>query len=303
MPHRPPALHPGDPVAVIAPASPPRTSDEYRAGLERLRQFYDVRRAWAPGAHRGYLAAPDADRVEAIHAAVQAPDIRALFCVRGGYGTLRLLDRLRWSFLRRHPTLLIGYSDITALQMALYEQSGWWSLSGPVVTEWARADDDTLDHVRKLAEGECPSLGSDLRPLRPGSARGPLLGGNLSVLSRLVGTPYAPEFRGSILCLEDVAEAPYRVDRMLAHLKHAGVLDAVNGVVLGSFSTGPNSSAPTLSLGEVFHDYLGDRPYPVATGLSYGHQLPRRTLPLGGHVALDVTWDDGHMRLLSPIVQ
>jgi muramoyltetrapeptide carboxypeptidase len=187
--------------------------------------------------------------------------------------------------------------------MALYARAGWTSLSGPVVTEWAQADEETIGHVRQLAEGHCPPLASDLTALRPGTARGPLLGGNLSVLSRLVGTPYAPRFRGSILCLEDVAEAPYRVDRMLAHLQHAGILRAVNGVVLGAFSTGPDSSSPSLSLEEVFRDYLADRPYPVATGLSYGHLLPRRTLPLGGRVTLEATSEGGTLTLSSPIVR
>ena len=301
MPVRPPALRPGDPVAVIAPASPPRTVRDYHAGLDRLRQFYDVQLAWAPGAERGYLAAPDADRAAAFHRALQRPDIRAIFCVRGGYGTLRLLNRIRWPLARQHPTLLVGYSDITALQLALHARAGWTSLSGPVVTEWAEADDETLDHVRTLAEGRCPPLSSDLTPLCSGTARGPLIGGNLSVLSRLVGTPYAPQFQGSILCLEDVAEAPYRVDRMLSHLEHAGILQAVDGVVLGDFSTGSVVSPPSLSLEEVFRDYLGDRPYPVATDLSYGHLLPRRTLPLGGRVALDVTDTEGRLKLLSPI--
>ncbi len=303
MPVRPPALRPGDPVAVVAPASPPRTNDDYRAGLAQLHTFYDVRLAWAPGAERGYLSAPDADRATALHTAIRRPDIRALFCVRGGYGALRLLDHMRWPLVRQHPTLLVGYSDITALQLALYARAGWTSLSGPVVTEWANADDDTLAHVRDLAEGQCPLLDAGLTPLCTGTAQGPLLGGNLSVMSRLVGTPYAPRFQGSILCLEDVAEAPYRVDRMLSHLQHAGILRAVNGVVLGDFSVGTAPSPPTLSLADVFHDYLGDRPYPVATGLSYGHMLPRRTLPLGGRVTLDVTETTGRLRLLSPVVQ
>lgn len=303
VPVRPPALRPGDPVAVVAPASPPRTLEAYERGLGALRRLYDVRFAWAPGAERGYLAAPDADRVDALHAALRASEIRALFCVRGGYGTLRLLNRLRWPLVRRHPTLLVGYSDITALQMALYAQAGWTSLSGPVVTEWAEADDETIEHVRQLAQGRCPPLASDLTALRPGTARGPLLGGNLSVLTRLLGTPYAPQFAGSILCLEDVAEAPYRVDRMFAHLEHAGILRAVNGVVLGDFTTDPDTSSPGLSLEEVLRDYLADRPYPVATGLSYGHVLPRRTLPLGGHVILEVGPEGGTLTLSSPIVR
>ena len=303
MPRRPPALHPGDPVAVVAPASPPRDPDRYAKGLARLRNRYDVRRAWAPGAERGYLAAPDADRVEALHTAIRDPEIQALFCVRGGYGTLRVLPHLDWRLAEQQPTLLVGYSDITALQLALYARADWASLSGPVVTEWATAESRTLEAFGQVAEGQTPPLAADLSPLVSGTARGPLLGGNLSVLTRLVGTPYAPRFRGSILCLEEVAEAPYRVDRMLAHLQHAGILDAVEGVVLGHFSTGTEVSSPTLTLQEVFSDYLTDRPYPVATGLAYGHLLPRCTLPIGSTVRLDVGDDKGRLQMVEPAVR
>lgn len=288
---------------MVAPASPPRSADEYQAGLARLRQLYEVRTAWAPGAERGYLSAPDAARAAALHAAIEAPTVRAIFCVRGGYGALRLLDRIRWPLARRHPTLLVGYSDITALQMALYARAGWNSLSGPVVTEWGRAGPNTIEPFRGLAEGTRPLHAQSLTPLSSGTARGPLLGGNLSVLSRLVGTPYAPSFQGSVLCLEDVAEAPYRVDRMLAHLQHAGILQAVDGVVLGDFSTEPHRSPSSLSLKEVFADYFANRPYPVATGLSYGHLLPRQTLPLGGLVSLTVRQNSGQLRSLAPVVR
>jgi len=278
----------------MAPASPPRSPKSYTDGLARLRETYEVRHAWTPGAERGYLAAPDADRVRALHRAIGDPEIRAVFCVRGGYGCLRLLPHLDWDLARTSPTLLVGYSDVTALHLAFYARADWTGLSGPVVTEWARADDDTLGSFRAWSEGRSPPLleGFDaaLQPLSPGTATGPLLGGNLAVLSRLVGTPYAPEFAGAILVLEEVHEAPYRVDRMLAHLQHAGVLDAVGGVVLGTFTTGSlDAGTPTLSLEEVFEDYFGDRAYPVVRGLPYGHHLPRCSLPLGVPVRLHAT--------------
>lgn len=307
MLRRPPSLSPGDPIAVVAPASPPRNLEEYRQGLARLRDLFDVRFAWAPGEERGYLAAPDDARAAAVHRAIQSPSIRAIVCVRGGYGCLRLLDRLNWSLARRHPTLLVGYSDVTALHLALYARAGWTGLSGPVVTEWAKIDESTLDPFFILAEGGCPRLtGSSDAPLHTlvaGRATGPLLGGTLSVLTRLVGTPYAPSFQGAILVLEEVAEAPYRVDRMLAQLQHAGVLDAVKGVVLGQFSTGDlDPEKPTLSLETVFDDYLSDRPYPVATGLNYGHVLPRGTLPIGVPAYLSATAEGASLNVLSPAV-
>lgn len=281
---RPPPLSPGAPVAVVAPASPPRDLDVYEEGVARLRTRYDVRSAWQPGMTCGYLAAPDADRAAALQRAILNPEIRAVFCVRGGYGCLRLLPHIDWAQARAHPTLLVGYSDITALHLALYARAGWSGLSGPVVTEWTTADAATLESFRNWSMGTAHALTepfeAPLHTLVPGTATGPLLGGNLSVLTRLIGTPFAPSFDGALLVLEDVAEAPYRIDRMLAHLEHAGVLDRVAGVVLGSFSL-PPSDAPARPLSAVVEDYFGHRDYPVVHNLPYGHCLPRCSVPIG----------------------
>jgi len=281
---RPPPLSPGAPVAVVAPASPPRDLAVYEKGLARLRTQYDVRSAWQPGTTRGYLAAPDADRAAALQHAICDPEIRAVLCVRGGYGCLRLLPHLNWTQARAHPTLLVGYSDITALHLAFYARAGWSGLSGPVVTEWAKADAATLGSFRDWSMGAAHALTdrfeAPLHTLVPGTATGPLLGGNLSVLTRLIGTPFAPSFEGALLVLEEVAEAPYRIDRMLAHLEHAGILDRVAGVVLGSFSP-PPPEAPSRPLPAVFEDYLGHRSYPVVQNLPYGHCLPRCSVPIG----------------------
>lgn len=290
---------------MVAPASAPRDLDRYRNGLSRLRSVYDVRSAWAPGHQRGYLAAPDSVRLEALHDAIRNPAIQAIVCVRGGYGCLRLLSGLDWALAREHPTLLVGYSDITALHLAFYARAGWTGVSGPVVTEWATADEETIQSFRTLAEGDTPSLGAgNLKPLCSGEATGPLLGGNLSVLTRVVGTPYAPDWTGAILVLEDVGEAPYRIDRMLGHLDHAGVLEAVQGVVLGNFRTGELSpDRPSLSLDTVFADYLEDRPYPVVTNLPYGHRLPRCSLPIGVPVQLTATDTTARLHVRSSVVE
>lgn len=302
---RPRPLRPGTSIAVVAPASAPRDLDRYRTGLDRLRTVYDVRTAWTPGQQRGYLAAPDPVRAEALQHAIRDDTIEGIVCVRGGYGCLRLLNRLDWSLLRDHPTMVVGYSDVTALHLAFYARVGWTGLSGPVVTEWATADEDTLGPFRSQAEGAVFSTSDDtLTPLRPGTATGPLLGGNLSVLTRLLGTPYAPDWHGALLVLEDVAEAPYQIDRMLGHLEHNGVLDAVSGVVLGDFTTGDrNDHGPTLSLDAVLDDYLADRPYPVAKGLPYGHLLPRCTLPIGVPAQLTVRSEEVEFGALAAAVQ
>jgi len=303
MPPRP--LRHGDPVAVVAPASPPRRADEYQAGLNALRSLYEVREYWTPGAERGYLAAPDPHRAEALNDAIATPEIRAVICLRGGYGSLRLLSRINWDAARAHPTLLVGYSDVTALHLAFYARADWVGVSGPVVTEWARLDADTLDPFRALVESGSLALDEGaLQPMSTGTTTGPLLGGNLSVLSRLVGTPYAPDWDGAVLVLEDVAEAPYRIDRMLSHLQHAGVLESVGGVILGDFGEGATEEdEPTLPLETVFADYLDGRPYPVARGLRYGHLLPRYSLPIGAPVTLSVEAGAATLRCPHPIVE
>lgn len=302
---RAPPLRPGAPVAVIAPASAPRDPARYREGLIRLRSLFDVRTAWAPGQERGYLAGPDEVRTAALHDAIRDPVIRAIVCVRGGYGTIRLLHRIDWSLARDHPTLLIGYSDITILHMAFFARVGWTGVSGPVVTEWAKIGDETLDSFLRLVQGGTPQLSEDtLSTLSPGAASGPLLGGNLSVLTRLVGTPYAPDWSGAILVLEDVGEAPYRIDRMLAHLQHAGVLDAIKGVILGYFREETSDSrGPTLSLDTIFQDYFGGRSYPVVSNLRYGHLLPRTSLPLGVPVRLQATEETARITVQDSVVQ
>jgi len=307
MLRRPPPLPPGAPIAVVAPASAPRDLTTYEEGLARLNETYDVRTAWTAGTERGYLAAPDADRAAELHRAIEDPEIRAIICVRGGYGCLRLLSRIDWTLVRDHPTLLVGYSDVTALHLALYARGGWTGLSGPVVTEWAEADAATLESFRAWSQGETPALvdnfDASLTPLSPGTATGPLLGGNLAVLTRLVETPFAPDFEGAILVLEEVAEAPYRVDRMLAHLELSGVLSAVAGVLLGQFTTGNlDPEKPTLSLDEVFEDYFSDRSYPVVKDLPYGHRLPRCTIPIGVLAQLQASKGDASVTVESPIV-
>ena len=304
-PVTPPPLRPGDRVVVLAPASAPRDLNDFERGLARLREMdYQVEVHFDPREQRGYLAASDTRRLDLLNTCLRRTDVRALLCVRGGYGTLRLLEGVDYAAAQRHPKLLVGYSDITALQWAFYARAGWKSLSGPVLTEWDRLDEGATHCFQTLAEGGIPDmLGSDraaLQPLRPGTAEGPLIGGNLSVLTRLLGTPYWPSLDGAVLFLEDVGEAPYRIDRMLAHLALAGVFDTLGGVVLGRFSTA-SVDGPTLSLDEVIDDYFGDRPYPVATGLPYGHFMPRATLPIGAHARLHVSETTATLTLLEPV--
>ena len=235
------------------------------------------------------------------------PDLKAVFCVRGGYGTLRLLPHLDYAAARAHPKLLVGYSDITALQLALFHRAGWRSLSGMMVaSDWHAPDPDAQRLFWTLARGDTPHPllgpgGEALAPERPGTAEGVLLGGNLSMLCRLVGTPYLPPLEGVVLFLEDVGEPPYRIDGLLAQLRLAGILGRLGGLLLGRFTGWDEDEArPTLSLEEVLREYASDVNGPVASGLIYGHFSRKNTLPLGVRARLSVTDDAAALSILEP---
>lgn len=307
---RPPALRPPGPIGLVAPSSAPRSPELLEQGIATLRaRGFDVVRNAADAAPRGYLASPDPDRIAEFNAMLRRTDVDVVMCARGGYGALRLLDHLDWEAARAHPKLLVGYSDITALQLALYRKAGWASLSGPMVAvEWTDPDPRTERAFLDLARGGMPSPlrnpdGTPLSPLRTGSATGILLGGNLTMIARLIGTPYLPDLTGAILFFEDIGEAPYRIDALLAQLHLAGILSRLGGVVIGACTEAdPPPGRPTLSLDEMFADWFSDAPYPVASGLLYGHFPLKATVPIGVRARLDVSSSSAQLHILEPVV-
>jgi len=304
-------LEAGARVAVVAPASPPRDLQALEKGIVRLEKAgLQVERGRTLTAQHGYLAGSDALRAEELNHYLRQRDISAIFCARGGYGCLRLLPLLDYEAAARMPKLIIGYSDITALHLALLARAGVPGLSGPMVAiDWPILDIETETRFWELARGAAPDplqlVGqATLQVLRPGKAEGPLIGGTLSVLVRLLGTPYLPELTGAILFLEDVGEAPYRIDGMLAQLRLAGVLDRLSGVVLGQFTACyPTSESPSLTLNEVLEDYFGQAPYPVVFGFPYGHQPQKNTLPIGTRARLHAYGNAAILTLLEPVVR
>jgi muramoyltetrapeptide carboxypeptidase len=251
-------------------------------------------------ARSGFLAGDDDCRLNDLHAAFADPDIKAILCLRGGYGSGRLLDRIDWALIEANAKPLIGYSDITALHAQLSNR-GIPSFHGPMLTSDLVGECDpltrcALDVLRTgLPEGLClaPKLGR--MPLRiGGQARGKLVGGNLSLIATLMGTPYALDVAGSILFLEDVSEAPYRVDRLLLQLRLGGVLDQAKGFLLGGF-TGSDEPADA-----VLRDYLLPLGKPVLGGWPAGHCQPNTLLPLGVQVQLDA--DLGTVTLLEAAI-
>jgi len=245
---------------------------------------------------RGYLAGADSERVRDLHRMFENPEVKAIFCSRGGYGTPRLLDRLDYDLIRAHPKILVGYSDLTALQLALYKQVGLVTFSGPMVAvEMGKGIDPfTEENFWPLLSNPKP-FGTlpnhqehPLRVIRPGKCRGELIGGCLSIISGILGTPYEPSFRDKVLLLEDVGEDPYRIDRYLAQLRLAGILHQVRGILFGQFvDCIPRDEEPSLTIEEVIVDLTGDLDVPIIMGLSYGHVDRKLTLPIGVEVAID----------------
>lgn len=278
------ALRPGSHVRVVAPSSPFPEAD-FRAGVARLAERYEV--SWADGldTRHGFLAGDDAHRLAHLRDALSNPRFDAVIPVRGGYGATRLLRGLSVEDLGDDPPLLIGFSDITALH-ALYARAGRCSMHGAMVAGLGRATPGEFDAWTTLMEGGAPPAFGGLTSVVPGRATGPLLGGNLAVLTALVGTPHAPPLSGAVLLLEDVGEAPYRVDRMLTQLHDAGWLDNIAAVALGSFTAcDPRSDGRTVD--DVLSDRLGGLGVPVVSGLPCGHADGDRALPLGVSVTVD----------------
>ncbi|RMH64359.1 MAG: LD-carboxypeptidase [Bacteroidetes bacterium] len=301
---------PGDLIGVALPSSAPADPERLRAGMDALRRRgYRVELVPESPAPRGYMAGPDRERRDALNHLLRRPDVAAIFCARGGYGALRLLPGLDYEAARRHPKPIVGYSDVTALHLALYARSGLPGVSGPMVAvEWPDIDAATEAQLWALLQGARPApllgpRGEALVPVRPGQAEGVLLGGNLAVLTRLIGTPYLPDLTGALLFLEDVGEVPYRIDGLLAHLRLAGLLDRLGGLILGSFTEAdPPPDSPSLTLDEVLADYVADLPCPVARGLVYGHFPVKSALPVGVRARLTVTSEAAELTLLEPVV-
>jgi muramoyltetrapeptide carboxypeptidase len=287
--HKARALRPGDSVAVIAPAGP-FDRGSFEAGVAVIAQRYRVQ--YDPGIfqrHR-YMAGDDHRRLAELTQALADRSIRGIFCARGGYGTMRLLQKLQ---PQRATTAapaqpLIGFSDITALHQWRQSQ-GIVSIHGPVLTQLGRLGRATSERLFSLLESYTPA-----KPLHgtttfvEGIAEGPLLGGNLSVFTRLLGTPFMPALDGAVLLLEDVGERPYRLDRMWTHLDLAGVFRKVSGIALGSFTHCEERDA-NYSSHDVLRELAVATGLPCATGFPIGHGDINEPVPLGVRVRLDAS--------------
>jgi muramoyltetrapeptide carboxypeptidase len=253
-------------------------------------------------AARGGYAGTVAERVEDLHAMFVDKDVNAIWAARGGSGCIQLLPKIDYPLIRHHPKILIGYSDITALLLAIYRHAGLITFHGPVAS--STFSDYSLAHLKAVlmesqsrfeinmssqnAEKALQEPQFARRAIREGAATGRLVGGNLSVLSAMIGTPYAAELKGSLLFLEEIGEAPYRVDRMLTQLSQSGELKNIAGAMLGVFqkSVAIDGEA-SLTLAEVLDDHFAQLKAPSVYGFSFGHIAQQFTIPVGVRARLD----------------
>jgi len=280
----PPLVRPDAAIRLIAPSGP-FDRERFEAGVAFLRERYEVRYD-DPSIHSrdGFLAGDDERRVRELRDALADPDAAAIVAVRGGYGATRILGHLEVAEIRRANKWLVGFSDLTALH-ALWGRAALRSIHGPMVAWLGAADDLARAQWVAALEGTHPPIGELSSLGREGAAEGHLVGGNLAVLASLVGTPYEPPLTGAILFLEEVAEAPYRVDRMLTTLRHAGWFERVHGVLLGEFTGCVGKHE--VDVQRVLADRLGSLDRVVLSGVASGHGRRNRPLPLGARTRLD----------------
>lgn len=263
----------------------------------RLRERYEVTYGEGLLARKGYLAGDDARRLEELRAALVDPAVDAIVAARGGYGATRLLPRLDPALVARHPKLLVGFSDVTALH-AVWARAGVRSIHGPMVAALGRAPPPLVERWVRAVEGEPAPACDGLETLAPGRATAPLVGGNLAVLCALLGGPHAPSFEGRVVFLEDTGERPYRVDRMLTTLRQAG-LGRAAAIAVGQLTDcAPNPDG--VEARDVVAERLSDLGVPVVCGVPAGHVDDNRELPLGAPVRVDA--DAGRLELLEPAV-
>lgn len=288
----PATLRPGDTLALVSPSGP--------VPAERVEAAVSVLTGWglAPRvyphvlARHGYFGGTDEQRLGDLNDALGDPEVRAVLCTRGGYGAQRITDRVDLDAVRRDPKLVMGFSDITALHLALWRGARLATVHGPVAAQFDKGADSptALGARHALMSGEPVVVAADPaedthRVRTTGQAAGTLLGGNLSLLVSTLGTPHLPDLTGAILLIEDVGEYPYRVDRMLTHLRRSGALDQLAGIAVGQFTD--CADAWPVTIADVLTDRLLDLGLPVLGGLPIGHGTQHTAVPLGTHAVLD----------------
>ncbi len=282
---KPSRLNRGDSIGVISPAGPV-TRSHLEADLHFLKtKGFKVHVAPHVYDRKEYLAGKDEDRLSDLQHMFQNPDIKAIFCSRGGYGSLRLLDRIDYDLIRKNPKIFVGYSDITALLTAIFKKTGLITFHGPMVRGLSSLPETAWRNLIRIITSEQPAAAGPMKghPLSSGKAAGPIMGGNLSLICRLLGTPFMPNLAGCILFIEDRGEALYRVDRMLTHLALSGSIQGINGLIVGQFLDCGDPAA----IDHLIKERFGFMNIPITAGFPLGHGTENTTLPLGIVAELD----------------
>ncbi|MBD2210662.1 LD-carboxypeptidase [Nostoc linckia FACHB-104] len=302
---KPPHLQIGDTVGLIAPASTVDSQDIATA----QRNIADLGLKVKLGKHildrYGYLAGKDRDRAFDINSMFADPSVKAIIAMRGGWGCNRLLPWLNYTNIRKHPKILLGYSDITSLLLAINARSRLITFHGPVATStWNQF---TVDYFRRILFNkeavtmQNPTPGEvKIEIITPGKAKGKLVGGNLSVLSAMIGSMYLPAWHNSILFIEEIGEDVYRVDRMLTQLKNAGILNQIAGFIFAQCTDCSLGDAPNFTLMQVLQDHIHPLNVPAWYGSMIGHIKNKFTVPVGAAVEIDA--NSGTIQMLEPAV-
>lgn len=297
---KPKKLSKKDTIGIISPASTPDDPSLIEKGVRYLeKQGYRVEVGKNVGKSNGYLAGSDEERLDDLHFMFKNKDIKAIICVRGGYGASRLLDKINYRLIKNNPKIFAGYSEITSLQLAFLQRTGLLTFAGPMLIP------DFTNEINSFAEeffwriissnkkiGRLKYPDEDRLPgITKGGTSGKIIGGNLAVLSALIGTQYLPQMKEKILFLEDIGELPYKIDRYLNQLRLNKVFKEIKGLILGRFvdcyEHDPNKK--TLTLGEVVYNYLNHLDIPIIYTFPHGHIKEKITIPMGINVRMNAT--------------
>lgn len=306
-------LNKGDTVALVSPSAAINEPVGLQLAWEAMQALgFKVKTGAHYASRYGHLAGTDAERAGDLNAMFADKQVKAIICVRGGSGAARLLPLLDYDLVRANPKVLLGYSDITALHCAIQAKTGLVTFHGPVASgSWNRFNVDQFQRLffkRELMryrnvtddDDELVPRKNRTATINGGIARGELVGGNLTVLAALAGSSYLPDFRGKILFLEDVEEAPYRIDRMFSTLKLMGALDGIAGLIFGECTDcKPGDGYGSLTLDQIFADHIAPLKIPAYRGAMIGHIREQFIVPVGGTVEMDA--DAGTFRLLDPV--
>lgn len=310
---KPKRLKPGDTIGIVAPASPPaeeQAIDRCKEAIERL--GYKV--VISPNVRKrlGFLAGTDEERVADLEFAFANPEIDAIFCLRGGWGSARLVRTLNLETIKNNPKIFVGFSDITMLHLVINKMVGLVTFHGPMCTSHLVKDDlpaYTSDCFWRILSEPAPfgsiiKEGQSTKTIVPGQVEGPLIGGNLSIIVTTLGTPYEIDTKGKIVFIEDVDEKPYRIDRMLTHLLNAGKLYDAAGIVCGGFTNcEPDKKTEwTQQVEDVIQDRLAPLGIPLAIGFPFGHVDLTATLPVGVPARLVANKEQADLIILASAV-